>query len=216
MLVNIVVPTMNGRDNAATFMGSLAGEARVDVTTVVERHDGDAAVAWAKAGATVRFASGPSFAHKVNVGFWAGTAPWILMVGDDVRFHDGWLDAFLDIADGGAEVIGTNDLGSAVSDAFSPHLFIARDYILAEGASWDGPGIVCHEGYRHGYVDNEIIAVAFQRGTWAMSWGSVIEHLHPFYGKGADDPIYRLGQSFVDADAAVWQARKRQFAGVAA
>lgn len=215
MLVNILVPTLNGREaNAATFMQSLGDVSDVDVTAIVELADDDAAKAWAEQGANVRFADGRSFACKINAGFRGTAALWILMVGDDVRFHDGWLDALMAKADEtDADVIGTNDLGTGVSDWFSPHPLINREYVDEQGASWDGPGIVCHEGYRHNYVDNEILAVAQQRGAWAMAWDAVIEHMHPAFGKGDDDRIYRLGQSFLDDDAARWRQRSQAHAG---
>lgn len=211
MLVNILVPTLNGREtNAATFMRSLGVVPDADVTAVVELCDDEAAKAWAAEGANVRFADGRSFAVKINAGFRGTAAPWILMVGDDVRFHDGWLDALMAKAEEtGADVIGTNDLGTGCTNWFSPHPFINRDYVNVEGASWDGPGIVCHEGYRHNYVDNEILRVAQSRGAWAMAWDAVIEHLHPCYGKGDDDRIYRLGQSFIEHDSELWRQRNR-------
>lgn len=138
------------------------------------------------------------------------TDPWIFITGDDVRFHPGWLDHAQQTArDTGAQVVGTNDLGNpkVMSGEHAVHMLIARDYIEQVGASWDGPGVVCHEGYRHNFVDNEIVAAAKQRGVWAPSLASVVEHLHPRWGKGEMDETYRKGQYRHEKDQAEFEAR---------
>jgi hypothetical protein len=75
------------------------------------------------------------------------------------------------------------------------------------GASWDGPGVMCHEGYRHWYVDNELVSAASLRGAFQMALGSVVEHMHPLWGKGEDDEVYALGKSFAEADGELYRAR---------
>jgi hypothetical protein len=109
-------------------------------------------------------------------------------------------------------VVGTNDLGNprVTSGEHATHLLIRRSYVDEHGASWDGPKTVCHEGYRHWYVDDEIVTAAKQRGTWAMALGSVVEHLHPMWGKGEPDEVYLAGQASAKADAELFQARCRQ------
>ncbi len=81
------------------------------------------------------------------------------------------------------------------------HLLIRRSYIDEHGASWDGPKLVCHEGYRHNYVDDEIVMAAKTRGQWAMALGSFVEHLHPLWEKGEDDATYELGSLSEKEDA---------------
>jgi hypothetical protein len=87
------------------------------------------------------------------------------------------------------------------------HLLISRDYVEKVGAGWDGPGVVCHEGYRHWFVDDEIVTAAKQRGQWAHAGMSIVEHLHPLWGKGKADYTYELGQSYADHDKAVYLRR---------
>jgi hypothetical protein len=87
---------------------------------------------------------------------------------------------------------------------------IRRSYIDEVGASWDGPGIVCHE-YGHQFVDDEIVAAARQRGVWQMALGSIVEHLHPYWNKADDDDIYRKGRETMDADRATFEARAAKF-----
>jgi hypothetical protein len=80
-----------------------------------------------------------------------------------------------------------------------------------QGASWDGPGVVAHEGYGHWFVDDEIVTVAKQRGVWVAALASKVEHLNPLWGKGEMDPIYERGQATADADRALWQERLATF-----
>jgi hypothetical protein len=67
--------------------------------------------------------------------------------------------------------------------------------------------VVCHEGYRHWFTDDEVVTAAKQRGTWAMAIHSKVEHLHPLFGGAPDDDTYRLGQSFMTEDRALFEAR---------
>jgi len=89
---------------------------------------------------------------------------------------------------------------------------IRRAYVDEMGASWDGPKNVCHEGYGHWFVDDEIVTVAKQRGAWAMAFHSKVEHLHPLWGLAEDDDTYRLGQSHVEADKALFRSRRDEHA----
>lgn len=215
--VAVIVPVMRRPQNAKPFMESLratSGLARV--YAVCDLDDESTAYAWANAGATVLYyeagypESAGTFAQKMNHGLRETREPWLFLVGDDVRFHAGWLDHAQHVArTTGAKVIGTNDLGNprVVNGDHATHLLIARDYINTVGASWDGPGVVAHEGYRHWFVDDEIVTAAKQRGVWAMAHASRVEHLHPLFGKGADDEVYRLGQSHAEADKKLFESR---------
>lgn len=213
----VLVPVMKRPQNAEPFMRSLKSSTGLaTVYAIADALDTETIAAWNAAGAEVilRDFDGPgTFAQKINAGYEATDEPWILAVGDDVRFHPGWLDHALAVAGDGYHVIGTNDLGPRVkAGQDSPHFLIRRSYIDEQGASWDGPKVVCHEGYRHGYVDLEIALVAKQRGAWATALGSIVEHIHHIWGKGQDDEVYRLGRSSADQDKELFQARLAQFA----
>lgn len=213
-LVDVVVPVLERPDNAELFMVSLrASTGLAKVLAVVQDDDELTGKAWAAAGATVvPSGSRSTFAEKANVGFEAGESPWMFLVGDDVRFHAGWLDHAQFVANrSGARVIGTNDMGNprVLAGEHATHMLIARSYVDELGASWDGPGVVCHEGYEHWFCDDEMVWAAKQRGEWAMALGSRVEHLHPAWGKAADDAVYRLGQSTAKADRKRFEARVR-------
>jgi hypothetical protein len=90
-----------------------------------------------------------------------------------------------------------------------------RDYITELGASWDGPGVVCHEGYKHG-GDMEWSRVALTRNQMVFSQSSVVEHHHFWTGKAPRDDVYELGQKFVGHDSRLYAERLRRHEGKAA
>lgn len=213
----VLVPVMRRPQNAAPFMASLrASTGLANVYAIAQVDDVETIEAWAEAGAKVLVSEGPSWAEKINGGYRQTSEPWLFTVGDDVRFHPGWLDHAQATADDGFHVIGTNDLGPRVLEGQdSPHMLIRRSYVDEHGASWDGPGVVCHEGYRHNCVDLEVALAAKDRGAWAMAPGSVVEHLHPAWGRGETDEVYELGRKSADADAALFNTRAEQHARLA-
>ncbi len=236
--VAVIVPVALRPQNAEPFMRSLrASTGLAKVYAVCDAYDDETWQAWTAAGAdhVLQMVYGPedgdpiieqddgtlglrakigSFAEKVNDGFKDAKEPWLFIVGDDVRFHPGWYDrAVRASADLRYPVVGTNDITNprVTSGEHATHLLIRREYVDGMGASWDGPGVVCHEGYRHWYVDDEIVTAARQRGLFAMAQDSVVEHMHPLWGKGAPDEVYELGQSYAAGDRKVFEARCRTY-----
>jgi Glycosyltransferase like family 2 len=207
--VAVIVPVLRRPENAEPFMRSLRASTGLATVYAVCSEDDDA-VAWESAGAKVVRTARVSFAMKVNDAYPKTHEPWVFLVGDDVRFHAGWLDhAQLVARNSGAKVIGTNDLGNdrVMSGDHATHMLIARDYIDTHGASWDGPGVICHEGYRHWFVDDELITAAKQRNVWAPALGSIVEHLHPAWGKASTDDTYIRGQRYAERDQRTFKAR---------
>lgn len=150
------------------------------------------------------------FPVKVNAGYRATDTPWMLMVGDDVRFRPGWLDHAQHIARAyKANVIGTNDLANrrVMAGEHATHPMIRRDYIEEVGASWDGPGVVCHQGYRHWFCDDEIVAAARQRETFQTALGSIVEHVHPIAGKAETDAVYEANDRYASQDRDLFRKR---------
>ena len=216
-LVDVIVPVLRRPQNAAPFMRSLrASTGLAAVWAVVQDDDVETAGAWSEAGAhVVSSGTRSSFACKVNDGYRVANAPWLFLAGDDVRFQAGWLDHAQHVArSSGARVVGTNDLGNqrVVAGEHATHMLVARSYVDEVGASWDGPGVVCHEGYKHWFVDDELVAAAKLRGVWAMALGSIVEHLHPAWGKAELDATYELGQRSALNDQRHFRARVARFA----
>ena len=151
-----------------------------------------------------------TYAEKVNLGYRHTSAPWLLVVGDDVVFHDDWQSEVLATAEAeNACVISTNDLCNpyVLDGTAATHPLIRRSYIDELGTSWEGPGTVCFEGYRHVGPEEEMVAIARQRGVFAACMTSIIEHMHPVAGKGAMDAGYELGMSTSQQDNALFVKR---------
>lgn len=209
--VAVIVPTLRRPQNAVPFMTSLrASTGLARAYAVCDGDDPDSIEAWSSAGAEVVVGDVVTFAKKVNLAYPKTSEPWLFLVGDDVKFHAGWLDHAQHVAgELKADVVGTNDLANprVMAGDHATHMLIRRSYVDEVGASWDGPGVVTHEGYQHWYVDDELVTAAKQRGVFQMALGSVVEHLHPIFGKGADDGTYQYGQSFTEQDAKLFQSR---------
>jgi len=217
--VAVVVPVLGRPHHAARFMDSLRATTDMALATVYavgQGGDEETMAAWEAAGATV-LDSGEqvSFAAKCNLAYAKTAEPWLFLVGSDVRFHPGWLDHAQAAATDGVHVVGTNDLGNprVIAGEHATHLLVRRAYVDDQGASWDGPGVVCHEGYRHWWVDQEIVDAAKQRGVWAMALASRVEHLHPAWGKAPMDAVYELAARHVPTDRKRFEERLTAFGG---
>lgn len=209
--VAVVVPVLRRPDNALPFMTSLrASTGLATVYAIADDDDPETAEAWAAAGAQVIVGDAVTFAKKVNLGYAKTSEPWLFLCGDDVKFHAGWLDHAQHVAESlEAHVVGTNDLGNprVLAGDHATHLLVRRSYVDEVGASWDGPGVVAHEGYRHWYVDDELVTAAKQRGVWQMALGSVVEHMHPIWGKAETDEVYQIGFDAAEQDKALFAER---------
>jgi hypothetical protein len=220
--VAVLVPVLGRPEHAEPFMASLrASTGLATCYAICDEGDEDAITAWKQAGAHVMIdidedaERAGTFAEKVNFGYAKTGEPWLLLVGSDVRFHPGWLDHALAMAGDRYHVVGTNDLANprVLAGEHATHPLIRRAYVDAQGGGWDGPGVLAHEGYRHWYVDDEIVTAAKQRGVWTAALGSKVEHLHPLFGKGQMDEAYRLGQQYADADRELFQQRLAEHGG---
>lgn len=213
--VDVIVPVLHRPKNVEPFMRTLrASTGLATAWFVTEPGDLLERAEVEKHGGRVIVHPG-KFAEKANVAFGQTSAPWVFLAGDDVAFHPGWLDHCQQVARvTGARVVGTNDLANrrSMEGEHSGHLLIARDYVDEVGASWDGPGVLCHEGYRHNFVDHEIVSAAKLRGVWGMALAAVVQHLHPITGKVKRDDIYKVGDESYEADHKIYRARRARHA----
>jgi glycosyltransferase involved in cell wall biosynthesis len=154
------------------------------------------------------------YARKINHGYRLTSEPWIFQGADDLRFHPGWDVAALALAAQRPRltVVGTNDLGNprVRRGQLATHSLISRSYIDHQGASFDGPGVVLHEGYTHNYVDEELCLVARRRRVWGFARDAVVEHLHPHWGKANYDETYEIGLEPFHSDAQLFASRRRR------
>ena len=156
------------------------------------------------------------FPTKLNYGYAHSTADWIQFVGDDVTFHPGWLDHQQWIADSyKAKVVGSADLANprVMAGEHATHWMVARDYIEESGASWDGPGTFAHEGYKHWFVDDEIVLKAKLEGVFQSALGAVIEHHHPIVG-APSDRVYKKNDQHAERDKIRFRKRVKEHVDV--
>lgn len=151
------------------------------------------------------------YARKMNLAYRQTVQPWILLGAQDIRFHPGWDGHALSCAmKTGKRVIGTNDLGNRESlrtGSFSTHPLVARSYAVELGTI-DEPGKLVTEVYDHNWVDRELAETAEHRREWHYCRASVIEHLHPAWGKGVNDDTYRKGMRNFGSDRKLYLSRR--------
>lgn len=158
-----------------------------------------------------------SYAENVNRLVRDTTGDWVLVVGDDVEFRPGWLEAARALSDR-FDVIGTNDSEpgrvrnpAVANGSHADHFFVRRSYIEDEGGSLDGPGTLAPECYRHWWVDKEIIGLAKARGVFTPCLDSVIVHHHPGYDGNEkarnQDATYSVAVDAAEADRKTFMSR---------
>lgn len=150
------------------------------------------------------------YAKKINQGYVHSTEPLLFLGADDLRFHHGWLDRAVSRLGGTVHVVGTNDLGNArvMAGEHSTHSLVTRDYVDVFGTV-DEHAKVLHEGYRHNFCDTEFVGTAIRRKAFAFAADSVVEHLHPHWGKAEHDHVYKIGQRTFERDRMTYATRRR-------
>jgi hypothetical protein len=141
------------------------------------------------------------YAKKINLGFFMTDDPFVFMGADDLIFYPGWAErAIAKWYETGACVIGTNDLGNqrVMEGRHSTHTLVHRGY--GDCGTCDEEGVLLHEGYWHQFVDDEFVGTAMARGVYTHAEDSIVEHLHPHWGKAPEDDTYRLSMKHFNED----------------
>jgi hypothetical protein len=136
----------------------------------------------------------------------------VFLGADDLVFEKGWDTEALKVAKRtGAGVTGTADCHNpeVMRGGFSTHPLVRRSYVMELGASLDGPGWLCHEGYDHNQTDVEISKVAQHRRLWAFAPNSRVCHNHPDWLNIPKDDTYKKGFRFWRRDQQLWAKRSR-------
>lgn len=221
--VAVIVPAMR-EANLPRLIDSFDATSDGTADLIVIQDDGDNPTVY-RSGNLTKFASGKTtstYAEKVNLAAAVGDElsgsphDWLLLVGDDVEFKPGWIEAARKLSTE-FDVIGTNDSSNGVknpdvaSGRHADHFFVRRSYIDTYGACLDGPGVLAPECYGHWYVDKEMIELAKARGVFTPCLESVIEHHHPGYAGREDlraaDPVYVKAQESAEADRQTFMSR---------
>lgn len=151
------------------------------------------------------------YAGAINAGYLATAEPLLFAGADDLDFHGGWLPTALAVLDDpDVMVVGTNDLGhgAVLAGTHATHYLLRRSYCDQPGACVDGPGTVLHEGYSHNFTDDELVDTAKARGVFRPCLASVVEHLHPSWGKAGWDATYHKGNAGWDDDERLYRSRE--------
>ncbi len=219
--IAVIVPVLGRPGNARPLADSLAGSTdRALLLFVCSPSDLAQIAACEATGAgvvTVNDDPGPGdYAAKILAGFNAVAHDLVLLGGDDLRFHAGWVEAVEAVAERfDVGVIGTNDMANPLVKAgkHSTHPVVRRCYIETLGGSIDEPGSVYHLGYDHQYVDVELVETAKARGCYAHAGDARVEHLHPFYNKQTKlDDTYRKAHAEGSKDRKLYESRKHLWA----
>lgn len=208
MSVAILIPVLRRPHRVGAVLRSIrASTPDARVLFICDPDDEQQQAAVTAAGETPVIYGG-SYAVKINAGIKRTTEPLLFLGADDLHFHAGWLPAAASHMTGRIGVVGTNDLGNrrVVAGEHATHSLIARWY--ADLGTIDEAGKVLHEGYRHCFCDDELVATAKHRGAWAFADDAVVEHLHPDWGKASRDAVYDKGQATFRWDRRVHRGRR--------
>jgi glycosyltransferase involved in cell wall biosynthesis len=158
---------------------------------------------------TVAYSPIGDYARKINAGYLHTTEPLLFLGASDLRFHPGWYDAATARLTHGVGVVGTNDLGSkrVIDGQHSTHSLVTREYIDNYGTVDRRRQVLC-ELYWHEYVDDEFIETARHRGAFAAATDSIVEHLHPNWGKGENDATYAAQRSRMARGVRIFRRRR--------
>lgn len=151
----------------------------------------------------------PCYAGAINTAYEKTTEPYFFTGADDLDFHPLWLETAILFARMGVGVVGTNDLGQIPigGERDATHYLVSRQYIDEQSGRIDAPKTVLYP-YQHNYTDKEFIEVAKSRGQYRYVPESVVEHLHPVWGKGQNDETYKKGVVTSNQDQQLYMQRQ--------
>lgn len=218
-MLSIIVPVLRRPQNVEFLMNSVANNTSKPYRLLFIASPGDrreiSALEKANADFLVmgqKFEGKGDYARKINFGFQSTDEPYVFLGADDLRFHDSWFENALKYFTDKIEVVGTNDLGNSrvINGQHATHSLVKRSYIDGYGTI-DERGKVLHEGYTHNFCDDEFVGTAKLRNAWAFAHDSVVEHMHPFWGKAVTDDVYKSAQRSFNIDRRLHAKRKRKW-----
>lgn len=151
-----------------------------------------------------------SYSDAINQGWKRTSEPYVFLGADDLVFHEGWLDAALEVMRGDVRVVGTNDMHNpfVLAGKHSTHSLIDRRYVKQTGCVIDrDPGQILFP-YRHQYTDSEMVETAIHRGVFAPCLDARVEHRHPDFGTRSPDEIDRRTRAHWREDFDLFMERR--------
>jgi glycosyltransferase involved in cell wall biosynthesis len=210
-MVGVYIPTL-GRPHALERVAqSVRDAARVPYTIafVVEPDDLESHAAALKTGALVFVNEYErTYSGAFQTAYENTRDEFFVNANDDFAFQPGWdVAALTAMRDDGADVVGIHDAGASTNAI----LLIRRAYVIERSSVVDMPGRVFFP-YEHNYCDTELRETAMARGRYTACPASVIEHVHPDFGKAEIDDTYRKGRAHAEEDRIVYESRQHLWA----
>jgi glycosyltransferase involved in cell wall biosynthesis len=217
-VIAIIIPVLGREDRIEPLLENIAQVTDVEhrVVFVCSRGDPATEVCRATDADTIVVpwaADRADYAKKINRAFELTEEEWIFQAATDLLFHEKWASRALYVGNvQKVGVVGTNDLGnpSVKRGAHATHILISRAYIETYGGTVDNSGIVFSTEYDHQYIDTEFVQTAVARRQFAPCLRSVVEHLHPHWGKAEMDATYEKSERLYREDAAIYNRRMRE------
>lgn len=215
-MIAILVPVLGRAQQIQPLLQSIAGTTTAEYQVVLIFSPNDEAIHAAQAvDATVLTTTWPAghadYAKKLALGLQKTVEPWIFQGATDLVFHPNWDTEALKVArQTHAGVIGTNDLGNPLVQRgqHSTHSLISREYLDTWGGTADDSGLIFSEAYDHQWSDSEFIETARRRHQFAFARKSIVEHLHPHWGKAEMDDTYEKAHRATHADLKLFMGRR--------
>lgn len=212
-MIDVLIPTYGRADRLAQVAANVHEATTVEhrVVFVIEDADLEATRHLTDTADVIVNEHTPNYAGAIQTGYEHTTGEYLFCGSDDLRFHPGWAEAALELFDGWAGVVGTNDLINpyVCAGLHATHSLVARWYIDEIGGTVDGgPGTFLPQCYDHNYTDTEFIGTAKMRARFRPCLASVVEHLHHGSGKSAHDATYERGDRRFAEDSALYDERR--------
>lgn len=211
-MIDILIPVLGRPHLVAPLLENIAAATDVPyrVLFLCSVGDDEEIRAVEDAGAEYRLLDNPpasgQYAKKINLGFRETENEWLFLVADDVRFYPQWASIALrhDVS-----VISVNERHNSMvrQGLLAVHPLVKRTYIEECGGSLDGPGTIYHEGYSHNFVDCELSVIARARKEFVFERRSIVQHMHPGFGRGEHDYTYEVGFRDWEEDQALFCKR---------
>jgi hypothetical protein len=217
--IAILIPVLNRPHNVGPLIDSFKKHTRIEDGTLyfIAQEDDAAELAEIRKCMTTGIAlvivpaRARSWPKKINAGFLVTSEPWMLLGGDDMRFHDDWYESLQPYLMMDKGVIGTPISGRPDNDVSSAHPIVSREYIKEFGTI-DEKGKVVHEGYDHNFVDIELALTGWVRGHYQFAKSCAFTHLHPLHNNAVKiDSTYRLGSLNYNQDEALFNERSKKY-----
>lgn len=128
--------------------------------------------------------------HCWNIGAAAASGDAFVLGADDLKFHEGWLEAaLLGLARlNFVGLVAFNDLSPLAGD-LATHYLVSKNY-----AANDWGGVLAIPSYYQHFIDTEATARAKRDKCFYYAEDAIVEHEHWMWGKAENDEVYQRGQ----------------------